>query len=134
MSIHGLLFQANVACSQYDINMKDINKILANLKAHFQCIFFKWCEETHFCGNMSMKLLEVSLSCLHLSLPLKCHHVLNLTSWLFTFEKATNNSRCVKIIKKNIVQSNNKFGTGSVYLFIFRFRIWFSPGISSVLI
>ena len=54
-----------------------------------------------------------------------------MTSWLFSFEKATNNSSCVKIIK-NITQSNNQFGTGSVCLFIFRFGIWFSTGISSV--
>ena len=36
---------------------------------------------------------------------------------------------CVKIIKKNITQSNNTFGTGSVCFIIFRFRTWFSPGI-----
>ena len=35
-------------------------------------------------------------------------------SWLFyTFEKATNNSSCAKIIKK-ITQSNNQCGTGSI--------------------
>jgi hypothetical protein len=32
-----------------------------------------------------------------------------LTSCLLTFEKATNNSSCVKIIIKNITQSNNTF-------------------------
>ena len=47
--------------------MKDINKILA--KAQFKCIcFFKWCEETFLQKHVSMKLLEVSLSCLHFSL------------------------------------------------------------------
>ena len=43
-----------------------------------------------------------------------------MTSWLFTFEKATNNSSCVKILK-NITQSNNTFGTGSVCLNILNF-------------
>jgi len=47
--------------------MKDINKVLA--KAHFKCIcFFKWCKETFLQKHVSMKLLEVSLSCLHFSL------------------------------------------------------------------
>jgi hypothetical protein len=47
-----------------DINMKDINKGTLQMQ-----MVFKWCEETtHFCGNMSMKLLEVSPSCLHFSL------------------------------------------------------------------
>ena len=36
-------------------------------------------------------------------------------SWLlYTFEKATNNSSCAKIIKKKITQSNNQCGTGSI--------------------
>jgi hypothetical protein len=51
------------------LNMKDINKILA--KAHFKCkyIFLNDAgKKTHFCGIMSVKLLEVSLSCLHFSL------------------------------------------------------------------
>jgi hypothetical protein len=51
---------------------------------------------------------------------------------LFIFEKATNNSSSVKIIKKNIAQSNNTFGAGSICLIIFRFGILFSPGILSV--
>ena len=49
--------------------MKDINKILA--KAHFKCKYFFLNDagkKTHFCGIMSLKLLEVSLSCLHFSL------------------------------------------------------------------
>jgi hypothetical protein len=36
---------------------------------------------------------------------------------LFIFEKATDNSSCVKILT-TITQSNNQFGTGSVCLFI----------------
>jgi len=48
------------------LNMKDINKILA--KAHFKCNFFYDAKKQHFCRNMSMKLLEVSPSCLHISL------------------------------------------------------------------
>ena len=45
------------------LNMKDINKILA--KTHFKC---KKKVKKHFYENMSMTLLEVSLSCLHFSL------------------------------------------------------------------
>ena len=47
------------------LNMKDINKILAN--AHFKCNIFKWCEQTVFFWRklVSKKLLEFPLSCLH---------------------------------------------------------------------
>ena len=48
------------------LNMKDINKILA--KIHFKCKYKKNVKKNpYFCENMSMTLLEVSLSCLHFS-------------------------------------------------------------------
>jgi hypothetical protein len=52
------------------LNMKDINKILA--KTHFKCKYLKkWCRKNTFLWNhVSMKLLEVCLSCLHFSLML----------------------------------------------------------------
>jgi hypothetical protein len=52
------------------LNMEDINKILS--KAHFKCKYFKkWCRKNTFLQNhVSMKLLEVCLSCLHFSLML----------------------------------------------------------------
>jgi len=49
------------------LNMKDINKILA--KAHFKCNFFlNDAKKQHILQkHVSMKLLEVSPSCLHFS-------------------------------------------------------------------
>ena len=40
---------------EFKLNMKDINKILAN--AHFKCNIFKWCEQTTFFlgGNLSLR-------------------------------------------------------------------------------
>ena len=48
--------------------MKDIDKILA--KAHFKCNLFlnDAKKQIIFAEHVSMKLLEVSLSCLHFSL------------------------------------------------------------------
>ena len=50
------------------LNMKDINKILA--KAHFKCKYKKMMRKkpTLLWNHVSMKLLEVSLSCIHFSL------------------------------------------------------------------
>ena len=50
------------------LKMKDINKILA--KAHFKCNLFlnDAKKQIIFAEHVSMKLLEVSLSCLHFSL------------------------------------------------------------------
>ena len=53
-----------------------------------------------------------------------------MTIWLFTFEKVTNNSSCVKIIK-SITQSNNTFGTGSVCLIINLIFTWNFVGTNS---
>ena len=53
----------------------------------------------------------------------KCEFLPLVSIKMLTLKKATNNSSCVKIIKKNITQSNNTFGTGSVCLIIFRFGI-----------
>ena len=170
MSIHGLLFQANVACSQHDIDdillqgsphlqkagrldfslrehegevkawQRDFQQLHRDIfpqkcvvsshhlkKMHWKCAFnfanillisFIFNFEFMFCTciivvdlifvdfrfySFHIEICEIytTSKCEFLPLfPLKCHHVLNLTSWLFTFEKATNNSRCVKIIKK----------------------------------
>jgi hypothetical protein len=49
------------------LNLKDITKILA--KAHFKCKYKKndVKKKTFLLKHVSMKLLEVSLSCLHFS-------------------------------------------------------------------
>ena len=68
-NIRLIIIIAQIQSMNIKLNMKDINKILA--KAHFKCKYFKKndAKKTHILRNhVSMKLLEVSLSCLHFSL------------------------------------------------------------------
>ena len=59
------------------LNMKDINKISA--KEHFKCIFLMIGRKSTFLRKcVSMKLMEVSLSCIHFSLMLSEREVKSL--------------------------------------------------------
>jgi hypothetical protein len=76
------------------LNMKDINKI--STKEDFKCIFLMIRRKSTFLRKcVSIKLLEVSLSCIHFpscSLREKSvkHHQANKQPWIHTVSRITN--------------------------------------------